>query len=307
MERKDLQPHVLEGLTWESGKLSQPLDKVRQSVVQRCQTAIRWYFHRSRYRRIGCRLFRVSAILLTAFAGLLPLINSLHQSSRIDALLTVPAAAVSIETVEAAPEMNRLAVYRPLLNPLWSALALALVAALLALDRFYGATSGWVRYILTAQQLTTALDEFQVDYETQRLGWGWPEPTPEQAQAALVTMQAFLARVNSAVQDETMAWATEFTEALKQLETQTRGAGFSPPEAALQITVKNGDKCEEPWTLTVGSSAQESRLGREASVKVPPGMYVVRITGMIGGKAVQAERAIEVAPGEIQALELVLA
>jgi len=306
MTRNDLQSQVLEGLTWESGKLAQPLDKVRLYVVTRCQAAVDWYYTRSRYRRIFCRFFRVAVILLTAFAGLLPLINNLHQTRQIDALLTALAPAASTGENGATQEMIRLAVYRPLVNPVWSALALALVATLLALDRFYGATSGWIRYLRTAQQLTHTLDTFQVAYETQRLGWGWPEPTPEQAQAALVTMQTFLTRANSAVHDETMAWATEFTKTLKQLDTQTQFASLTPADSALQITVKNGDKCKEPWTLTVGSTAQESRQGREASVKVPAGMYVVRVTGMIGTKPVQAEKAIDVAPGEIQPVELTL-
>ncbi len=306
MERKDLRPQVLEGLTWESGKLAQPLDKVRLYVVNRCQAAVGWYYTRSRYRRVVCRSLRVLVILLAAFAGLLPLINNIHQTNQIEALVLTPVSDSNTPEPSAMANPSRLAVYRPLVNPLWSALALALVAALLALDRFYGATSGWVRYTLTAQQLADALDEFQVTFETQRLGWGWPEPTPEQAQAILVTMKAFLTRVNAAVHDETQVWAAEFAEALQQLDTPLQPISGASSESALQITVKNGDKCQEPWTLTVGSTAQENRLGREASVKVPAGLYVVRVTGTIGSKPVQAERAINVAAGDIQSLELTL-
>ena len=59
--------------------------------------------------------------------------------------------------------------------------------------------------------------------------------------------------------------------------------------------------------LQVGNRIPEDRLGKEASVEVPPGLYVVRIAGDVGGKPVQAERAVDVAAGEIHKVELTLA
>ena len=56
-----------------------------------------------------------------------------------------------------------------------------------------------------------------------------------------------------------------------------------------------------------GSRLPEDRIGKEASVEVPSGISVVRASGEISGKAAQAEKAVNVAPGEIQKVELTLA
>lgn len=304
MGRNDLIPNLLSDISWETGQLATPLEEMRQYVATKGRETVEWYFRRCcKHRTIG-RTFRVSAILLTAFAGLLPLINDIHQSQRIQAELTAvsdPNAGGAVSVVDHST------LYRSLINPVWSAVALALVATLLALDRFYGATSGWVRFMLTAQQLTEALDDFQVAFEAQRLEWGRSEPTPEQAQAAVLAIQTYLQQINRAVHEETKAWATEFAKVLQQLDAQTKLTGPPQPQAALQITVKNADKCQEPWTLSVGTRILKDRVGKEVSVKVVPDLYIIRAAGRIADKPVQAEKAVKVTEGDILKVDLTLA
>ena len=276
MAVKDIKPAKLPELQWETGKLADPLNKLCDYAISQAQQSIEWYFSKRQIRRIFCRFCRVGVILLTAFAGLLPLINEIIGKEYA-------------------------------LNSLWSGVTLAVAATLIMLDRFYGFTSGWIRFLLTAQQLTQVLEAFRFEMERQKLSWGQLEPTQEQAAMLLGQIQQFHKQVLGIINDETKTWAAEFTEVLKQLDEQVKLAAQAKQKAVLQLTVTNGDQCSDGWMLTVDEGlAPEKRLGKEASVEVLPGSYTIRINGQISGKPAQAERRVQVGPGDIQKVEITL-
>ncbi len=188
---KDLKSGDFPALHWEAEKLAEPLDQLCTYAKNQAQQSIDWYFRKRQVRRHFCRIFRLSAILLTAFAGLLPMINEI-----------------------AGPQKA--------LHSLWAAVALGVAATLILLDRFYGFTNGWIRYLLTARQLIEALEAFHFEVERHKLSWGNPEPTPEQATMLLEQIWQFHKKALGIVNDETKGWAAEFTEAIKQLDEQVK-------------------------------------------------------------------------------------
>ncbi len=188
---KDLKSGDFPALHWEAEKLAEPLDQLCTYAKNQAQQSIDWYFRKRQLRRHFCRIFRLSAILLTAFAGLLPMIND----------IVGPQKA---------------------LHSLWAAVALGVAATLILLDRFYGFTNGWIRYLLTARQLIEALEAFHFEVERHKLSWGNPEPTPEQATMLLEQIWQFHKKALGIVNDETKGWAAEFTEAIKQLDEQVK-------------------------------------------------------------------------------------
>ena len=188
---KDLKSGDFPALHWEAEKLAEPLDQLCTYAKNQAQQSIDWYFRKRQLRRHFCRIFRLSAILLTAFAGLLPMINDIVGSQKA-------------------------------LHSLWAAVALGVAATLILLDRFYGFTNGWIRYLLTARQLIEALEAFHFEVERHKLSWGNPEPTPEQATMLLEQIWQFHKKALGIVNDETKGWAAEFTEAIKQLDEQVK-------------------------------------------------------------------------------------
>ena len=188
---KDLKSGNFPALQWEAGKLAEPLDQLCAYAKSQAQQSIDWYFRKRQLRRYFCRIFRLSAILLTAFAGLLPMVNEIVGSQKA-------------------------------LHSLWAAVALGIAATLILLDRFYGFTNGWIRFLLTARQLIEALEAFHFEVERHKLSWGNPEPTPEQATMLLEQIWRFHKKALGIVNDETKGWAAEFTEAIKQLDEQVK-------------------------------------------------------------------------------------
>lgn len=108
------------------------------------------------------------------------------------------------------------------MNTLWGSLLLAGAGILVLLDRFWGCTSAWVRYVRAAQELSGALDAFRIDLESHKLFSDRGEPDAEQAQAMIERCRAFLVQVRSIVRKETDAWAAEFQNVLAQIEGATR-------------------------------------------------------------------------------------
>ena len=120
----------------------------------------------------------------------------------------------------------------PAIEPLWAALLLTVAGILVLMDRFWGCTSAWVRYMLAAQEISAALDAFRMDWESHKLLWDGLEVDVEQAQATIDRCQRFLDRVRSVVRTETDAWATEFHKVLEQIESATR------PRPAMRISCR---------------------------------------------------------------------
>src|SRR2546425_4407330 len=107
----------------------------------------------------------------------------------------------------------------PAFEPLWAALLLAGAGILVLLDRFWGCTSAWVRYMHAAQEISAALDAFRMDWESYKLIWDGNgfEADLEHTQVAIDRCRGFLLRVRTVVRTETDTWASEFHKVLEQI------------------------------------------------------------------------------------------
>ena len=66
------------------------------------------------------------------------------------------------------------------LKPAWSSVALAIAVAMVGLDRFFGFSSAWARYMATGQAILAALNEFRLDWQqasSQLVAGGQPRTT----------------------------------------------------------------------------------------------------------------------------------
>lgn len=194
--KNNLKTTAFPSLQWTSQQRRDSLDKLNAWSVDKGGDAIAWYFSKKSAHQIFCRIFRVSAILLLAFSGILPLLN----------------------------EVTHLAIHS-----LWSALALAGAATLILLDRFYGFTSGWIRFMLAGQQIVQLLENFQIEIERQKLLWREDIPSQQETLDMIDANQCFLDRLQDIVRKETQQWAKEFSEALKQIDDQIKPTGAGNP------------------------------------------------------------------------------
>ncbi len=158
--------------------------------------AIDWYLQDKRGKRGWSRGLRLLAILLVTAGGLQPLLDA------------------------AAPGPGRTA---------WGYVLLAMAAACIGFDRFFGVTSGWMRSMTTAQALERRLEQLQYDWAAECARSASRTVDPKQVQNRLALLRIFSDDVAALLQQETAEWVLEFQSNLLRLERSNTTRSGSVP------------------------------------------------------------------------------
>ena len=182
----DLQPSMSSELHWDEEHRRHSLDVVYKRAEDHALSAIDWYLHAKRSKKNCAQFLRIGMIGSSAVAGLLPLLSQIYQ----DKLSS--------------------------LSPAWTTIALGVAGVLMAIDKYFGCSNAWMRFIATEHRIRQALHEFQMDYDFEQSKWMDNLPSSEQAQAMLSRCKAFISQVDTLILQETNEWLVEFQNAVKQ-------------------------------------------------------------------------------------------
>jgi hypothetical protein len=305
---KNISPEAPGALEWTSQDPAGSLKRLLQYVESEADKAIAWYWRRKKSKAWLSRAIQFLAVVLTALAGI------------------VPVASTLLKDANVAP-----------ISPLWSSLLVGVAAALLGVDRAFGYSTGWARYMLAATAIRKSYEEFRMDWVALTAAAQWPTPTPEQVAAMVQKAKDFRLGVEAIVQQETRDWVTEFQSNISQLEKEVKAqveqlkaeaartleAQHAATQAgSMEVTVANADRTQGfTFTITVEGAdgaivkdeqAASSRKWSRANVK--PGQYNVRVSATSPASAAAPARTVAdstvviVKPGEIAkgAIELPL-
>jgi len=189
-------------LNWTPENRINSLQRLFEFADTHCTEAIKWYNTSKRYKqKLGYSL-RFLSILAVAVAGIIPVMT----------------------------EMICRQDKGQCISPAWATVAIALAALFVALDRFAGYTSGWVRYVRSAQKLTELQGQFRLDW-CMYLHSEFEDKIDkvvdsENGQLSIYSgkdyglrlCKDYIGSVNSVVSRETDAWAQEFQQVLVQFE-----------------------------------------------------------------------------------------
>lgn len=283
---KDLKPVPLEELAWDDASCQGSLGGIYAHVTDDARAAIEWYMSHRKPKRRMALFARVSAILLVSLAGLLPLVSALIEAS-----------------------------WERTIPPLFTSLAIGLGALLLALDRFGGNSTGWMRYIGTEQKLRTALEEFELEWQCRRAAWRGAAPTTEQVGLMLVLSKEFTARINGIVAEETNVWMQEFQASIKQVddavkaaEDQQQAREDARRRGALTVVLSNAAQVKGGWKLSVDGGPGRIYMGPSAGiVDLAPGPHLIRVEGKVeDGTERSSELSADVPPGATATAQITL-
>jgi hypothetical protein len=186
---QDIRPAELGSLDWSPEHARQSLDLIYQHVIGVASQAISWYLTARGPKRRWAQRLRVGAIIMVAVAGVLPVLSQIFGAG----------SSVKIQ-------------------PAWAAVALAIAVSLVALDRFFGFSSAWARYMATGQAISAALNQFRLDWQQsscQLPVGGLPE---ESIDNLLDLAKTLVRKTDDLVQAETSQWVKEFRETLTEIE-----------------------------------------------------------------------------------------
>jgi hypothetical protein len=275
---KDLSPTGPQKLSWEKGKIVDSLESLFERITGDAEAAINWYIHAKRPKKNAARTLRAGSILAGTIAGLIPVLAQIFTNNG-----------------------------QPRFQPAWASVALGIAAALVLLDRFFGFSSAWMRYVATELTIQQLNKEFHLDWDADKAVWLGVEPTPEQLRGTLTRFRSFVTQVNAIIKQETDAWIQEFQTTLKQIDDAAKAKSTAAELGAINITLANGDACENGWILTIDEGSATAQRGKTAAVHdLVPGVHKLKANGTIAGTAKQAEAAVTVGAGAPASVQLTL-
>jgi hypothetical protein len=301
VETTDIQTGNVGSLTWDNAKPAESLETLRTYVENEAQSASEWYWREKKSRKKPSQVIRFMALVLTAAAGLTPIVLEVLRNSGVEKLRGYDSGPVA-------------------------SLLVGLAAALLGLDKAFGYSSGWVRYVLTATSMSKLLQEFRMDWVA-LLGASANPPTSEDHGKLIQRARTFIADIQGLIVQETKDWANEFQSNMAQMEkdvktqlealkAQVDKVSKEREEAsrpgAIEVSVANADKTDGFRFDVVLEGKAGSVPGFAAGSKVwtqintAPGQYKVTISAKAKDAGVSTSAVFDVKPGETAKVPLSL-
>lgn len=281
----EIQNLKIQELKWSTEQeIQMSISALYQYAEASANVAINWYGRKKKSKAKMSWILRAVAIFLTTLGGLTPIISALGGST--------------VKLMD-----GQVNVYVGQLGYLF----LGLAAGCIAFDRFFGFSSGWMRYISTKMILEKELSEFRFDWAMMIAKLGKQSPTAEQVQLIIQRLKEFLVLVNSNVENETTTWIAEFKSSLADIEKTAKAQGEATKPGAIAVTVTNGMETEDGFTVTLDGMDVKTIRGTKYQIGyVSPGTHKIAVRGTINKEHLDASELIEVSPGETAAVTLAL-
>jgi hypothetical protein len=266
---------------WDATKANESLALMQQWAVNKAQERIDWYKDNTKTKRILAVLLRIIVIFFAAVGGLCPLID---------------ATGVFITKL---PGIDSFTLGK------WGYVFIALAAAIVGFDKFFGLSAGWMRFIVTQLSLERVLKEFHYD-------WAFllAQQQEQQVKTNIPLLQRakdFTLKVEDLVKQETDAWVQEFQSGMAELakglktEVETRKPG------SIRVTVTNAKDFERVSIRLDDNQIKELIGVTEGLIEaVPPGRYEVRAVGKKDNRECKDSKVIQVQANAMASVEITL-
>jgi hypothetical protein len=179
----DLEPGRFPELAWGEGDLVASLEAVYHWVEGEAIRAAAWYIHEKKWKARWSRALRVLAILLATAGAAIPFVAANNDD-------------VGFE---------------------WGYVLLACAAGAVAMDRFFGFSTAWMRYMTAELAIQQRLQELQFAWASMLITRGDRVPSTHEVAAELERLAAAAAAIADEVRTETMVWADEFQSNVGEL------------------------------------------------------------------------------------------
>lgn len=270
-------------LAWDASNPADSLASLYAATLEKARQQIGWYKVKVRPKRVGSWFCRLAAIVLLGLAALIPLLKAALSSANI-----VPAGRMNI-----AFELGYVFA--------------AVAAGVIAFDKYFGLSTGWIRYIQTQLALEGALDELQYDWVALLAKIQGQNPATDQCQSMIQRLRSFIVLVNSKTQQETEEWVMEFQANLADLEKAAKARAQEQKPGRVEVTVTNVQSFEPGVTASLDGMEARALEGTSSIFgSVTPGPHIVLVKGKKGDKTLQASEIIRVQPDSAASVSLTL-
>jgi hypothetical protein len=164
------------------------LEMLRAEVVRASQGQANWYWQHKRVPKFVGRQILICALLAGGFGIVAPLVDAAAQ-------------------VGLAP---------------WGYVALAVAAALLLIDKAFGFSTSYVRYVTTATRIETMLAKLEIEWAHELKN---VDSDPDCVDRLLWMLDGYVIRVRDAVEGETNEWGAKYASGFTLVEAWIQRKG----------------------------------------------------------------------------------
>lgn len=291
--------------SWQPDRVPASLEVLRLYAEGHARAAIDWYYAKKPWKAWASQALRLLTILATALGGLMPILVSTGVFSN-------PASPHR--------ELDDLR-----LNEI-GYLCFGLAALFLAVDRYFGNSTGWMRYITTAMALETALQQFRLDWAKLTASLAGEIPSGAALEALIERIAEFSISVRTLVERETQAWVTEFQTNLSQLEKEAKAAieaaraqaettqqdmrerlaAVKP--GAIDLTVEEVLRTDGGYDVAIDGEIVKMKVTSRncGLMNLSPGLHEIAVTATLSGAPAHASQIVSVQAGAAVKVSLAL-
>jgi hypothetical protein len=249
------------------------------------QGELGWYQGAIKPARRYSQLLRACAIVFTALGGLVPVLSSLDLLKPIASALFLPAST----------RVDQLGY-----------LFLALAGSFALFDRFFGFSTGWMRYVTTMLAVERRREAFRLEWALLGRRLGNP-PDTNVAGRMLDVCKRAIQDVKELTERETEAWVGEFKSSLAQFEKDLRSQLDATRVGGVDVKVSDGERAIDGFELALDQMVVERVTGSSGSIAgIVPGLHKVAVSAALAGKRYHASQVVSVPPGGVVSIELTL-
>jgi hypothetical protein len=276
------------GPDWDKKPVAECLEELHRYVEQQAWREIGWYARNSARVRRASRWLRLWTLGFTAAGGLVPILSAMGLLEPLGQGL---GGAMGLADVK----IDQLGY-----------LCLAAAASFALLDRFFGFSTAWMRYVATMVRLEKLREAYRLDWTALHRGLH-ADPGPEPVARMIERSRAFLVQMKEQTEQETQAWISEFQTNLSQFEKDLRTQLEASRPGAIDVRVSDGQRAPDGFALALDQMVVETVTGTSGSIgNVAPGLHKISATARLGGATYTASQIVTVAPATVAKLELTL-
>jgi len=284
-----------EEMEWDNANTPHSLDSIRRILEADAENAINWYYTNKRKNVWYSQALRLGAVILGGIGAVIPFVST-----------TVALKATGTDAQLEMLKINQ-----------WGYVFLVAAGTCVAVDKLFGFSSCWLRFVEAAMRLQTLLGKFRVEWYRQLALADLGGQSPEAVGKLFDTLLDFAGRIREVIEKETGDWIAEFRSNLTKLsedtkamqearEKQIQGQGAG----TIVVTIKNFAALGAgfTWSLELDNEPRRASIERAQFIVkgLDPGSYLVSGRGASNNKVVQAAQNVTVDTGKSASAELEL-
>lgn len=259
-----------------------PLDNLQalaQHLEERTTSFIHWFLQKKEAPMRYSQRIRFLSILLTTLGGLCPLLANVKLSICDVALFDTS-------------NLHQ-----------WGYILMALAAALVLSDRYFGCSNSWMRYMSAQVGLQRALDRFRLDWAFWRIQNAQPGSplSNEQLAAAINLLSSFQKEVAQLMEQEFDSWLNDFKEQLSSLQNSINKSQEEKQPGKIIVRIDAPPGLNGLRQILIDQQNYSQTPGNDAVISsIAPGSYLigVKIPAQDQQAEISASENVTVAAGQ---------